>query len=503
MKKTHLLLFFFYCISLGFVWAQAKKTEPTEEIHLGTPYHAIKNHLDHLQPRNYHPAMAAKSLVNEGHNKEEMEKLAIQLLQIYNGEGFYVKWRKVPMDSNFVDTTQQPSKARYIIYDKYPEIYLEKKGKKWLYSARSVQAIPEIHQKVYPFGTAKLLEKMPKGGQSKWLGMYVWQYIALAGLLLFAFLLFKLLDVLLAFLIRKISNLQTRWLSFDFIRPVARPLSLLIVVTILKITLPVLQLPILSGKILMMCLRVSAPIFGVITVYYLVDLLSESARRFAQSTDTTLDNQLIPLIRKVLKMIVIVMGIIFTLQTLDVNVTALLAGVSIGGLAFALAAQDTVKNFLGSVTILVDEPFQIGDYIEADSKSGTVEEVGLRSTRIRTGDGSLISIPNSKLADSSVLNGGARRFRKFQPKLLIDAQTPLPQIRSFIAELQIFIDKHELTNEENNQVHLHNLTGKNLEISVIALFDSTKEKESQVRQNILSGILELAEKHGVKFVGTT
>lgn len=106
------------------------------------------------------------------------------------------------------------------------------------------------------------------------------------------------------------------------------------------------------------------------------------------------------------------------LNTLDVNIATIIAGLSVGGLALALAAQDTVKNFIASVMIFIDKPFKIGDTIKGDNFEGTVQEVGFRSTRIKTADESLVYIANAKLSEMTIDNKGYRVFKNTRQKYL-------------------------------------------------------------------------------------
>src|SRR5690606_33156269 len=108
----------------------------------------------------------------------------------------------------------------------------------------------------------------------------------------------------------------------------------------------------------------------------------------------------------------VIMGGLFILQNLNVNVASLLAGLGIGGLAFALAAKDTLANFFGSIMIFSDRPFQVGDWVKIGDAEGIVEEVGFRSSRIRTFYDSLLSIPNGKIVDTPIDNYGARVYRR-------------------------------------------------------------------------------------------
>ena len=196
----------------------------------------------------------------------------------------------------------------------------------------------------------------------------------------------------------------------NFILSVARPLSMLLVFILFMTFYTILELPVKLNMVIMYVLKVSIPLMITIILYRFTNILSIMLQRLASKTKSTVDDQLIPFIRKTLKVVVIILGFFYILKVLDVDITPLLAGVSIGGLALALAAQETVKNLFGSVTIFMDQPFALGDWIIFTGGEGVVEEVGLRSTRIRTFNNSLISIPNGKLGDMMIDNMGKKRL---------------------------------------------------------------------------------------------
>ena len=494
MKKN--LLFYCYLCLVYIAWAQA----PVEEkpVSLESPFSTLRSHFNNLLPKNYHPEHAAQTLATEGFTQKEREKLAIQIQQIFVGSGHYIRLKSVPADSGYKDTT---GVYRYTLWEAYPEIYLERKGKKWRYATRSLLAVPRIHAEVYPFGTAKLLDLMPKNGQQPFLGMFYWQWLGTIILLAGGFLLYLLLNWLLGYFIKRFSRFKMGIILTQEVKNISNPLSLFIVSLLLSYCFPILQLPGTGGIIIAFLWRVSVPLFGVVTTYNLVDILAILGMKLADQTENTLDNQLVPLARKTLKIIVSILGTIYILQSIHVNVVALLAGISVGGLALALAAQDTVKNFLGSITILLDSPFQIGDFIETDNKGGIVEEVGFRSTRIRTPDGAMITIPNAKLADSVVLNSGTRKFRKFSPKILISVNTPIEKARAFVAEIEQYLTTHNLTHDKGQKAYLNNMSGKNIEIALSVLFDDAKINEQELRQEVIHGIMMLGKKYEIEFVG--
>jgi MscS family membrane protein len=121
-------------------------------------------------------------------------------------------------------------------------------------------------------------------------------------------------------------------------------------------------------------------------------------------TESEFDDQLIPVVRKGLRAIIWIVGIIVGLDNIGFDITAMIAGLGVGGLALALAAQDSVKNLFAGIMIFLDKPFRMKDRIQVGGFDGIVEEVGLRSTRIRTLDGRIVTIPNSSFTDNSVLN---------------------------------------------------------------------------------------------------
>jgi MscS family membrane protein len=131
-----------------------------------------------------------------------------------------------------------------------------------------------------------------------------------------------------------------------------------------------------------------------------------------EKSESKLDDQILPIVRKSLRAVIFILAFIIVLSNLGYDVLSVLAGLGIGGLAFALAAQDTVKNILGGVTIFWDKPFQINDWVDIKGKSGSISEVGLRTTRLKTVGGTTVVIPNSHVADSMIENFSTRTSRR-------------------------------------------------------------------------------------------
>ena len=146
-------------------------------------------------------------------------------------------------------------------------------------------------------------------------------------------------------------------------------------------------------------------------IYRMVDIVEYYLFKWTGKTQTKLDDMLVPIVRKALRVTITIIAAIFIVDNvLDQDVKAILLGAGVGGIAIALAAKDTIANFFGSITIFADRPFQIGELVKIGEHVGTIEEVGFRSTRIRTLQGHLVTVPNSVIAGTNIENLGRRPF---------------------------------------------------------------------------------------------
>ena len=497
-----------FCFNLNPVVAQQDSTlldtllpstPPPPLPELYSPRQTVAHHLIYLQDGEFDKSRSAQALDSTGVSQEELEELAVQLKQIYDGEAFFIDTAQIPNDPNYEDSL---GRNRFPVFAKYPEIYVTKHDGSWKYSRNTVWHIPQVHDKVFPFGSDLLVNISPQIGQKKVLGLRIWQYQGILIILVLAALSYWLLTRLFGILIRKVLPrvINTEWLDPKLIRPVARPLSLLLTLWLLFQFFPALLLPIGVSSYIAVGLKILMSIFGIVAAYRLVDLFSSLFLNLAGTTETTMDDQLIPLVSKLAKLIVGALGVLFVLQNLNVNVTALLAGISIGGLALALAAQETVKNFIGSITIFVDRPFQVGDFIESPQITGSVQEIGVRSTRIRAIDGALMSIPNGTLANLVITNHGIRSYRRYSTTLGLTYDTPKEKMETFVERAREIIVAHPMTRKEDNMVYFHEMGASSLDIFVVIYFEITAYADMlKGRQEIFLAIMEMAEEIGVGF----
>lgn len=178
-------------------------------------------------------------------------------------------------------------------------------------------------------------------------------------------------------------------------------------------------------------------------------LIEEYVVPITEKSKSDLDDQLLPIFRKGLRIIIWVLGIVVGLNNAGYDVGAVIAGLGIGGLAFALAAQDTVKNFFGGIMIFADKPFQIGDRIQIGDIDGTVKEIGIRSTRVETLAGRIVTVPNSMFSDDAVENVDLEPSRKIVLNLGLTYDMTADQMEQAMQTLKDIGAKHQDIIEED------------------------------------------------------
>lgn len=241
------------------------------------------------------------------------------------------------------------------------------------------------------------------------------------------------------------------------ITKISHIISYMVVAYVIFIVIPVLMLPVWISYYFLTFLRVFNTICAVLVLLNAVELARSYFEKIVEKTNSTSDDQLLPIFIRILKAMIVIGGSIHVLDVFNVDLTALIAGLSIGGLAVALAAQDTVKHLIGSMMIYADRPFQLGDFISSGEIVGTVEDIGFRSTRIRTPDSSLISVPNGALVDMTVNNIGSLQFRRFNTTIGVAYYTPPALIQKFVEGLREMNQLHPKTKNDVSFIHLNNM----------------------------------------------
>jgi MscS family membrane protein len=232
----------------------------------------------------------------------------------------------------------------------------------------------------------------------------------------------------------------------------------------------------------------------------IVDYIGLILLKRSEETESKMDDQIIPFAIEIIKFIIYIFAVFIILgNVIGVDITALVAGLGIGGLALAMASKESLENLLGSFTIFLDKPFIVGDNVTAGSVTGTVEKVGFRSTQIRTYDKSLVTVPNKMMVDAELDNLGMRPVRRVKFDIGLNYETTAEQIKKIVSDIQTMVDDHPKTNDEG-KVKFQEFGSSSLDILVMYFVDSPSWSDLiDVREDINYKIMEIVKKHNSDF----
>jgi MscS family membrane protein len=299
-------------------------------------------------------------------------------------------------------------------------------------------------------------------------GNELWRIIALFGIILSAFIIGKITKTVLQ---RSSASLEKRglFISATTLNAAARGAVFLFAASGIALGLETLEM---ASKVTEISSTMSAMLITIAigyTLYWLVDVPITWLDKVAGKTESKLDDMMVPIVRKSLRITVVLLVLVQIAQILsDKPITSIIAGLGIGGLAVALAAQDTIKNIFGSMVIFVDKPFEMGDRIVVDGHDGPVEEVGLRSTKIRTLEGHLVTVPNGELANKTIQNIGKRPFIRRIANVTITYDTPPEKIDRALEIVKELLNNHEGMHADfPPRVYFNDFNSDSLNIMVI------------------------------------
>jgi len=278
------------------------------------------------------------------------------------------------------------------------------------------------------------------------------------------------------------------------------PLSWLEMIAAIWLGLVFLDLPAsLESKLGTLFVTI-ATFLGAWLVFRLIDVGVAALDSYAEDTEATMDDQLVPVVRRALRVIVILLTGVLIIQHLGYNVTSLVAGLGIGGLAVALAAREMLSNWFGSLMIFTDRPFQVGDWVKTKHGEGTVAEVGMRSTRIQTFDKTMITVPNSDVANSAIENLQNRPNWRVNNTVGLVYSTTHDQLQYVLSEFDTYLRNHQMVDTETVRVHFSGFLDSSLEITFAAFFHTDDIAVwRDLRQEVFLKLMEIVEDAGTEF----
>jgi MscS family membrane protein len=367
-------------------------------------------------------------------------------------------------------------------------------GKIWLISSDTLAKVPEVYDQVQ----ARQMETHlpPVLVKNLLAGMPVWQWLALVLALPLAagigWLVLALFEVPLRWWARRRGHVEvTRW------RSVSTPAWLLAGTVAHQAFARYLGMPLLDRHYYFQATSVALIIAGTWILWRVVRWLLRRVRNRALARGHAGTGSLIVLGESLVKAVIFLVGVFAALGALGFNLTTALAGLGIGGLAIGFGAQKTIENLFGGVSVLGDEVIRVGDYCRFGDRTGTVEDIGLRSTRIRTDDRTLVAIPNGTVATINVENFTHRDRILFKTNLGVRRETTADHLRWVLAEVRRLIYSHPKVERNTAHVRLTDIAGSSLNVEVLAyILTRDSEEFLAIREDLLLHMMEVVEQSG-------
>lgn len=332
------------------------------------------------------------------------------------------------------------------------------------------------------------------------------QFIARVALVILAIILIIVLRRILTWLIlrplRQLSKMSGYESDEQVVELLASPMRLLVIAVAIAISVQIIRTSVAVDALAFGISRTLILLAIFVFVYRLVDLIAPSSLRIANITGFNIQDRLLPFIRVGAKLVIISIGIVVILQEWGYDVSGLLAGIGIGGLALSLAAQDTLANLFGFMAIVSDRPFDVGEFIRVNDVEGTVEHVGLRSTRLRQLNQAVVYMPNNVVANSPILNWSRLKKRFLDLRIGVEYETTNEQLQHMMNRIRAYLRSQPKVDPNSVIVHVIDFRTESIDIIIRcyiqiadwAAFTAEKEKHTLAMLDIMKDLkIELAE----------
>ena len=346
-------------------------------------------------------------------------------------------------------------------------------------------------------------------GTSDFLGVSMWRYVVALGVLMLGFALKKFLEVVvIRWLLRVFSKTKIKYDEM-VVEALGKPLSAFVIVGCVFLATIVIAAELQLNEVSQLLIRksylVAIGFIAVWALYRLVDVFASYLDDAVSSDDDAVKGQFVPVIKQSLRIFTVIIGVLTILASLDVDIKALLGGLGIGGVAIALAAQDAVGNFIGTLSIFTDRPFKVGDWIiVGDKVDGNVEQIGFRSTKVRTWPKTLMSIPNKVLATEIIDNWSRMNKRRVKMTVGVTYSTSPEQMETLVRRIREMLTKDEGVNQEFMLVRFTDFGASSLDVFLYYFTKSVKWVEHlAVRERVNLQIMHIIRDMGLSIAFPT
>ena len=368
----------------------------------------------------------------------------------------------------------------------------------WLFSSETLKRVPEVYAEI---GPPWLESYLPTPLVENRVATYpLWVLIATLLGIPMALVIAKLLSRGLIPLLRPLVRYLTKEQDDRQLERITGPIRLLMLVVAIHGIVMLFGLPLLVRQFWSRVALALAVIGMTWLLSRLIDILAELTHRHLDRQSRPHNATTVGLLRRLGKVMVMVAGALVILYAAGVNITAALAGLGVGGIAIAFAAQKTLENLFGGITITSDQPVRVGDFCRFGDQVGTVEDIGLRSTRIRTPDRTLVSVPNGHLSSISLENFGVRDKIWFHPTIQLRYETSADQLRYVLAEIRRMLYAHPRVESQSARIRFVKFGACSLDLEVFAYVQATDYAVFlEVQEDLLLRIMDIVETSGTSF----
>ena len=326
--------------------------------------------------------------------------------------------------------------------------------------------------------------------------LFYWQWLALPLLAVIAWIVARLLMLPVVVVGRRLLKRTAATWDDALLERLRGPLALGLAVLFVYLALPSLLLVAPAESFVQRTLKVIVLVVMFWGGLRAVDVAFSEARHSTWLRTRPQARGVLPFMAKAVKVLIFLVALVTTLQQMGYAITGLIAGLGIGGLAIALAAQKTFENLIGSIALSVDQPFHQGDLVKIDDLSGTIEEIGLRSTRLRTAQRTLVTLPNGKLADSRIENLSARERIRFFTTVGLAYGLAADGVRAVQEDLRKLLAGHPKAFEGSADVRIVQLAASSIDLEATAQFTCEPAEFPALREQLLLEILEIVGRRG-------
>ncbi len=516
-RKTSPILLLFTCLSLGIsttALAQLLPSKPAtsaksaDPLNRETPSGTVLGFLEAAQSGNY--SIAAQYLqLSNARRQSEGETLAQQLKLVMD--------RALAGSLKNVSTDPEGKLEEGVAADRQrlglmssgdveDELILARvsdpnAGKIWLISSETLSKVPELYDQVQ---ARQVESQLPKWlVKHQLLGMALWQWLAVIVLIPIA--------AVAAWVVLLILQIPVRWWAARHghadiarMRSVSGPAWLLVATLIDRILAAYIGMPLLQRHYYTQVTAVAVIIGGNWILWRVVRWFLQRVRTQAMARGRGGTGSLMLLGERMIKAAIVVLTLFFIFGVLGFNLTTALAGVGIGTLAIGFGAQQTIANLFGGVSVLGDEVIRVGDVCKFGDRTGVVEDIGLRSTRVRTEERTLLAIPNGTVATINVENLSRREKMLFKTMLALHTDTSQERLHAVISQIRAVLQDELKIEKSSARVRLVELTAAAINVELACYVLTTNFDEfATVREDVLMRIMNLVEDSGASLASST